>query len=464
MTASKLIPLNRSEHLYWAAEGYLGPINQAYILCFDRPVDTELIRQTLRELISAYPRMRGIIELTGLHFQLRILDDDLYVDQLFADTFRVLPHIDSSSRPALAAFHNEFINEPISLERGLPWRARFIPHPTRPALMFSVHHIVGDGRSMVQMLCAIMARLSGQPITPGKIDSPSMLPAVMPQKWWQWPASIARWWRQAQTEAATRKGMHIVTLARRKSPRYTTSAIRYHELPCSADAMKAQAKAHGTTVNTLLAALVANAFLAMAPDDPKAMAAIRLSVDLRRYYPKGTAPEFGNYVHSFTVLAQRQANLQAQVNALEAQVKEHLLGYERRDYALPVLLYECLPWLGRALSGRLVVRYKAEGRLPQLSCHLSNLGNADAINPPNAKVRLAELWPMTINPVFMLGALSLNGRQFLTLISQNDEIPQEAVAAFEAELDRQFHALMQALMQAPTPAQHTPDMHLAKAC
>ncbi|WP_152606447.1 hypothetical protein [Aquabacterium sp. NJ1] len=79
-----------------------------------------------------------------------------------------------------------------------------------------------------------------------------------------------------------------------------------------------------------------------------------------------------------------------------------------------------------------------------MSCHLSNLGNADAINPPGAKVRLAELWPMTINPVFMLGALSLNGRQFLTLISQNDEIPPEAVAAFQAKLDRQFHSLMQA--------------------
>lgn len=444
MTASKLIPLNRSEHLYWAAEGYLGPINQAYILCFDSTVDTALIRQALRELISAYPRMRGIIELTGLHFQLRILDDDLYVDQLFADTFRVLPHIDASSRQALAAFHNEFINEPISLERGLPWRARFIPHPTRPALMFSVHHIVGDGRSMVQMLSAIMARLSGKPIAPCKIDSPSMLPAVMLQKWWQWPASIARWWRQAKAEATARQGMNIVTLARRKSPRYTTSAIRYHELPCSSATMKTLAKANGTTVNTLLTALVANAFLAMAASDPKAIAAIRLSVDLRRYYPPGTAPEFGNYVHSFTVLAQRQANLRAQVNALENQVKEHLLGYERRDYALPVLLYECLPWLGRALAGRLVVRYKAQGRLPQLSCHLSNLGNADAINPPDAKVRLAELWPMTINPVFMLGALSLNGRQFLTLISQNDEIPQEAVAAFQAELDRQFHSLMQA--------------------
>ena len=442
MAASDLISLNRSEHMYWAAEGYLGPINQAYVLRFDRPVDTPLMRQALRELTTAYPRMRSIVEPSGLRYRLRILADDLYVDQLFADTFRVLPYIDASSREALEAFHCSFVNEPISLERGLPWRARFMPHPTQAALMFSVHHIVGDGRSMVQMLCAILARLSGQAIHPSQIDAPTMLPAVMPHKWWQWPASIGRWWRNTQIDKAAREGMNVVTLNRRQSPRYTTTTVRYHELPCPSDAMRALAKANGTTVNTLLTALVANTFLAMAASDPKAVAAMRISVDLRRYFPEGTAPEFGNFVHSFTVLAQRQATLQAQINSLESQVKAHLARYERRDYALPLLFYESLPLLGRTLFGHLIVQSKARGRLPQLSCHLSNLGNAESINPKEAKVRLAELWPVTISTAFLLVALSLNGKQFLTLTSQDDEIPPEAVAGFRAELDRQFQALM----------------------
>lgn len=442
MAASDLIPLNRSEHMYWAAEGYLGPINQPYILRFDGPVDTDLVRQTLRELATAFPRMRSVIEPTALSYRLRVLPDDHHVDQLFADTFRVLHCVDPSSRGDLEAFHSDFINEPISLERGLPWRARFMPHETQPALMFSVHHIIGDGRSMVQMLCAIMARLSGQPIPPCRIDAPTMLPAVMPQKWWHWPGSIARWWRHARADAAAVKGMNIVTLNRQASPRYTTTSVCYHDLPCSADAMKAQAKAHGTTVNTLLTAIVANTFLALAVDDPKALAALRISVDLRRYFPEGQAPEFGNFVHSFTVLARHQRTLQAQIDSLEAQVKTHLARYERRDYALPLLFYELLPLLGRTLFSHLIVKAKAKGTLPKLSCHLSNLGSAEFINPKGAKIRLLELWPATLSTVFLIGALSLNGKQFIPLIYQHDEIPPDAVAAFRAELDAQIRLLM----------------------
>ena len=41
--APHLIPLNRSEHMYWAGEGHLGPINQPYILRFNAPLDEALV-------------------------------------------------------------------------------------------------------------------------------------------------------------------------------------------------------------------------------------------------------------------------------------------------------------------------------------------------------------------------------------------------------------------------------------
>lgn len=442
VAATDLIPLNRSEHMYWAAEGYLGAINQPYLVRFDSPIEIDLIRQTMRELATAYPRLRGVIEPTAFSYRLRILPDGPEVEQLFADAFRVVQGVDATSREAVGVCHNAFMNEPISLERGLPWRARFIPHPEQPALMFSVHHVIGDGRSMVQMLCAIMARLSGEPMKPCAISAPSMLPAVMPHKWWQWPASIARWWRNTKADKAEAAGLNIVTLNRRRSPRYTTTSTRYHELPCPTDTMRAIAKANGTTVNTLLTAVVANTFLALAKDDPKAVAAMRISVDLRRYFPEGTAPDFGNFVHSFTVLARRQATLKAQIHSLETQVKEHLARYERRDYALPLLFYELLPLLGRNLFSHLIVQSKAKGTLPQLSCHLTNLGNAESINPKDARIRLKEVWPATISTVFLIAALSIDGKQFATMITQDDEVPPEAIADFRAELDRQIHKLM----------------------
>ncbi|MBI5926730.1 MAG: hypothetical protein HY836_14160 [Aquabacterium sp.] len=442
MAAPDLIPLNRSEHMYWAAEGYLGPINIPFILRFDAPVELALIRQTMRELATAFPRMRGVIEPTGLSYALRLLSDEAQINILFDDAFQVVQGVDATSREALQTLHTQLINQPICMERGLPWVARFIPHPTQPALLFSINHIIGDGRSMVQMVCAIMARLSGQAMPACQIDNPTMLPAVMPQKWWQWPGNIARWWRNSRADKQAASGHQIVTLNRKQSPRYTTTGIVYHDIPCPADTMKALAKAHGTTVNTLLTALVGNTFLALAEKNPKAMAAIRISVDLRRYYPEGKAPEFGNFVHSFTVLARQQATLDAQIQSLENQVKTHLARYETRDYALPLLFYELLPLLGRTLFSYLIYRSKVKGTLPTLSCHLSNLGACEFINPKNARVRLHELWPTTLSTVFLIGAVILNGKQFLCLSHQNDEIPREAVDAFRAEFDRQILQVM----------------------
>jgi hypothetical protein len=48
--ASDRLPLNRSEHLYWAGEGLFGPVNQPYLLRFDGPVDEAVVRRTLRTL------------------------------------------------------------------------------------------------------------------------------------------------------------------------------------------------------------------------------------------------------------------------------------------------------------------------------------------------------------------------------------------------------------------------------
>lgn len=461
--------------MYWAGEGYLGPISLPFLLRFDQPLDEPLVRQTLRELTRAFPRMRSAIVPTALTYKMRILDDDRSVDQLFDDCYRVEHSVDPASRQALEAFHGRFMNEPMSLERGLPWRARFFPHATEPALILSVHHIVGDGRSMVQMLCAILGRLNGQPIAPCKLDSPSMVPAVTPRQWWQWPGSVARWWRDTRAEKQAQRGERVVMLEQGGSDRYTTSTVRYHELPCPAETMRTLAKAHGTTVNTLMMAMVANTFLEIghpdAPAGPRSVAALRTSVDLRRYFPDGKGPEFGNFVSVFTVRARQQASLAAQIASLEAQAKAALARFERRDFALPLSFYEALPWLGRTLYSHLIVQSRAKRSLPKLSCHLSNLGSAEFINPKGASVRLAELWPATISTAFFLGAVSLNGKQFFTVIHQNDEIPPAAVDRFLAALDAQLRALMaqghaqggtQGCTQgcthgaAPTPAQPQP--------
>ena len=73
MSPPDLIPLNRSEHLYWAGEGHLGPINQPYVLRLSGAVDEALVRQALRELTTAFPRLRAVIEPGPWLDRLRIL-------------------------------------------------------------------------------------------------------------------------------------------------------------------------------------------------------------------------------------------------------------------------------------------------------------------------------------------------------------------------------------------------------
>ena len=101
-----------------------------------------------------------------------------------------------------------------------------------------------------------------------------------------------------------------------------------------------------------------------------------------------------------------------------------------------------LPFIGRSLYSRLILQSKVRRSLPALSCHLSNLGSAEFIHPKGASLRLQELWPATISTAFLLGALSLNGKQFLTVIHQNDEISPESVDRFLRTLDAQVHTLM----------------------
>lgn len=444
MATPDLIPLNRSEHLYWAAEGYLGPINIPFMLRLNGPVDPALMRQTLRELISGCPRLRCVIEPTAFSYRMRVLPDDMQIEPLFEHAYQEEPGIDAADRAAVEALHNRLINQSFALERGMPWCARFVPHATQPALLFMIHHIVGDGRSMMQMLSAIMARLNGTPMPTWPVDDPSMLPAVMPIKWWHWPVNIIRWWRNARSDKHAAQGLNIVTLIRRQSQRYTTSGICYHEVPCQADDMKRLAKAHGTSVNTLLTNAIGNALISMAPNDPKAAAAIRISVDLRRYYPQDKSSAFGNFVHSFLVLIRRHPDLKTQLSSLEHQVQEHLARYQRREYALPLLFYEALPLLGRNLFSYLIVKSKAKNTLPKLSVHITNLGAGDFINLPDAKTRLEELWPSTLSPAFLIIAVVLNGRQFLCLVHQQSEIPHEAVAAFRQAFDNQIQQLLTA--------------------
>jgi NRPS condensation-like uncharacterized protein len=444
LTDGTQVPLNRTEHLFWAGEGQLGSIHEPYLVRFDSPVEADELRQILRELISAYDRLRGVVVPTGWTYKLQILPDDNAIDVLLADAFKVVRGVDADVREEVNAFHTSVLNEVISMERGLSLKAWFIPHASKPILIFSIHHIIGDGRSLLQMIAAILARLNGTPIKPVPLQSPSMVPAVVPTSFSKWPATILGWWRNMRRDAEASRHDKMVTLVKRQSQRFTTSKVHYHDLRCTTRQLRATAKQMGTTVNSLMTAVFANALLAREPNTPNAAAVIRISYDLRKLFPDGKGPEVGNFVSSFTVRARRQPTLMDQIKSIEASVKDQLARYERREYAVPLLLYELLPAMGRRLYALMIKKAKEGGKLQDVSCHFSNLGAADFLNAPDAKRRLQELVLVAQPVVPIFGLASVGDRLFFSSVHQIDEVDPEDVAAFASTLEAEVLALIKA--------------------
>ncbi|RZI83459.1 MAG: hypothetical protein EOP38_12555 [Rubrivivax sp.] len=404
-----IAPLNRTEHGYAAIEGLAGTMVQAYLLRLKAPVDTGLVRQVLRQLVTLYPKLRAVIE-PGLHFyHFRILPDNHVVDQLFDLAFQVEPHVDVDDPAALEAWHWRSQHQVLPLERGLGLRASYVPHPERPVLMLGVPHIFGDGMTMLQLIKQIMLGINGLPMEPMPLEAPSMIGAIAPEHWWQWPAKV---WRSRAHKVAERKllaSVNIQELPRCPQPNHSTTGVAHGALPVPVSELRKAARQVGVSLNTFLTAAIAQTFLEQAPHDPKAAAVIRISVDLRRYYPKaaGHGPLWGNHVGAFLVIEQGAGkSVHERVRSVDASIKEGLARYARREMCWTYLLEELMPVLGRTLIGHIGVKLQRADRFPRISLHSTSLGDASShVNPPGAQIQLDQLIT-TVTSISPLSVLS----------------------------------------------------------
>lgn len=456
------LPLNRSEHTYLAVDGIAGTVAQCYLMRLSvapgaEPVTPQAVRRALRELLSAFPRLRAVVEPTWTSWRQRILPDDSAVDALLDVAHRVETGIDPDDAQALEDYHAHLLNEPLSLERGLPFRSRLLPHASEPVLFFSVHHVVCDGRSMMQMIGALLGALGGQAMTPQPLESPSMVPALLPARLADWPRAVLAGLRGAREDKRQIRTGHIVRLPGRPQPRFCRIGVRHHTLALDADALKRLAKSHGASVNTLLLALTGSAFFAVAreagtsrPDD---MAVMRMSVDLRRYFPPGRAPSFGNYVASVLLADRAALPLSERLKALDAQVKAHLARFERRERLWPFVPAELVPVIGRKAYSALAALVKRRDALQPLSCHATTLGLVDGINPPGAPVQLAGFYPTVPNFSPLFGFIGLKGRYVVTVSWPAAEIERATIDRLIGHFDRTLAELAAAPVAQPATAE-----------
>jgi hypothetical protein len=433
-----IVPLNRSEHGYAAIEGLAGTMVQPYLLRLDRPVSVEQVRRTLRELVNAYPKLRSALE-PGLHrYHLRVLPDGPLIDQLFEQAFRVDAHVDIDDPLALEAWHRDRVHDVLPLERGLGFRARFVPHAQRPVLCFGVPHILADGMTMLQLVKQILRGLNGQPLEPMPLEAPSMIGSIAPERWWQWPRQVLLSRRHKVEEAARLSKLHIQQLPTRLGSHFSTTGLRHHDVPTPTADLRRAARALGVSLNTFLIAGLAQTFLDQAPDDPLAAAVIRISVNLRKYHPEsaGHGPLWGNHVGAFLVIEQgARKPLAERVRSIDHAIKEGQARYARREMCWTYLLEEAMPWLGRTLIGHIGVQLKRKGRFPVISCHATSLGDAGHINASDAAVKAVQLVP-SVNSISPLPVLvEMDGRLSLPMSWQLGETSVDAVDDFQRRFD-----------------------------
>lgn len=449
--AGGTIPLNRSEHGYAAIEGLAGTMVQPYLMRFDAPVTEGQVRAVLRQLVTAYPKLRAALEPGWHRYHLRILPEGPLIDQMFELAFRVHRDVDLDDPDALQAWHWRAINEVLPLERGLGLRAHFAPHPQRPALIFGVPHLLADGMTMVEQVRQILRGLNGLAVEAMPLEAPSMLGSIAPERWWQWPRQVWRSRQHKLAEARLLAGLHVQQLPTEFGAHYSTTGLRHHTVPTPVTDLRRAARQLGVSLNTLLVSAIAQTFLDQAPNDPLAAAVIRISVNLRKHYPAtaGHGPLWGNHVGAFLVIEQDARKPWAErVRSVDAAIKDGQARYARREMCWTYLLEEATPWLGRTLVGHIGLKLKRAGRFPAISCHATSLGDVGGIHPPGAGVRVGQLVP-TVNSISPLPVLvELDGALSVPMSWQLGETPPSAVADFHARLDATLARLVREVVGA----------------
>ncbi len=420
-------PLNRSEWVYLAMEPFLGSMAQAYVIRFEQVVSEADLRQAARRLLSAFPRLRTALEPTPRRFQFRILPEDHHFEQLFDIAFRS-EHIDLDDPQAVRRWHEIHVNDPMALQHGLMVRFTHVPHPTRSALMLTVHHVLFDGRSMVHLVESLMKLLNGQPVADVPLESSSMLPAILPNHWWEWPGKVWAAWKHLRAEAREVAQYEIVRLRSDRSERFTSCGVLHHQTGQAGKALSKAGKGLGGSSNSLMIAAMGTALLEMNGNRPGTAALVRVGVDLRKYFPEGRQPLLGNYVFVFDVLLPQQVPEAERVKWIDARVRAGLARYERRELLLPLLPYELMGFMSTQMYSRLMRRAKRMDQFPPLSFHASNIGSVDAFNAADARVRLAELHPSVSSVVPLVVLAQSNGQQRATVAYQRDEFGGEGVA------------------------------------
>jgi hypothetical protein len=440
-----IIPLNRIEHGYVALEGLAGSALVSTCFRLSGPVDLAQVRRALRQLVTACPKMRSLVE-PGKHlYHLRVMPDGPLMEQ-WVDQALVVDHgIDLEDIHQLEAWQRAGLNDQLPLEHGPLFMLRVVLDPKSPGFVFATPHLIGDGLTSAYMTHLLIRGLNGMSLEAMPIEAPSLIDAIKPEKWWQWPVQM---WKSRQHKVSEKRRMaelDILQLPTQATSHYTSTGYRLSEVSMGADQMRKAAKKAGVSMNCMMVAACAQTFLDQALGNPKAAAVIRISIDMRRFYPKEDkhGPLWGNHVGAYLVIEQDVGKSTLdRLQSIDTQLKEGIARYSRREMCWSYLFDEIGPYLGRTLIGYIALHLKRKDRFPKISMHVTNGGNLNMINVPGQPLSIVWGCSTTFSASPLCATMEISGHYYAPITWQLAETSEAQVAEYHLRLDASLRRMV----------------------
>lgn len=381
--AGKIYPAARSQ-------GWMAVYRLSATL--DEPADEELLSQALKNTVRRLPYFT---------YRLRRGMFWYYLEQQDS-----LPRVQPDAlNPCL----------PFSVGRDGHFMFRVRVHDRRIAV--EIYHVLADGTGTMTFLMTLVAEYLRLKYSNRIPAAPYILDCREKPKPGEWEDSFPVYARSAARPRGEEAAYPLRGTPAQQDYLQVITAIM------ETSRLAGAAKKYGATVNTYLAALILQALVAIAAEDPRARLRRRpvklsMPVNLRRYYPSRTLRNFSSYVNVPVYPMYGEYKLEDII-----AIVRHSMGYEtveqlmnarfssnvhaeqsRAIRPVPLVLKRLILSLMYTLTGE---RY--------FTSVLSNMGRVELPEGMREHVKRVDfvIGPARSNPL-SIGCVSVNGQTFLT--------------------------------------------------
>jgi NRPS condensation-like uncharacterized protein len=430
--------------LYFLAMEDIMPAQGITIsLRFTTRHSTEEMYRALRHMVAIYPRLRSIVQPVFYSYRMKILDNqDERVDVLFRDAFRVRKNLLHDSDEFLDC-RKDFFNEPFTLEQTLPIKITYLPDDPQPVLLMSIHHIVGDGMSILEFLNAIMDFHNGKALPEISIYNPSLFTIFMGKPAYRLPQILLRSYKWFRERNRKPKPGPILNASARPTNYFGPCDVYTHRFSFPLSLLRSKAKELGATLTNLMVMALCIAFSRGSGKDKGEVIGIRIPLDHRTYFPNDK-PVFGNYAIAPMIEIRRELwdKPREMLLDIQAQMSSITESIQQKTALIPYLIdSSMIHLLGRKFYGWAAMFAKERGLISK-TASLTNLGNLDVLNSHGPKAQVSEFYCNMSSYGLFFGISSLNDNVFMVVTYQDAEFGREDIRKFIDDLEQSIHEIL----------------------